>query len=423
MKSYQAGLDYFGSPESYAHAIIQKLASGEQLQDAGAMQQFAMENPQYFGGGAMQYQKPNNSYEALENIGRFAAQGADAVRQDVPILGAMQASYQKDYDPKTRILTVDGMQFDLSGSRIDANGQPIGTWDEALSLNNDRNNRYYGTDTSYTNIPSQADLLARVRQMYGTDDVLVQSSGADTATQQNVPPVAGTDSGTRSGRYQSSPNGYRELSDGDYDALQNAIYGSATAGLGRAETDWRESADQSMANRGIWSSGAAQRTQNDITGQLSTAYGQAGTAAAEQRYGLQNANNDAYNQYQLSDKGLNNQYNLGLLNTGLGYYQADNQYDLGRRAADTGQYQAETGRIGTDNQFTLGLQSNANQLQGINDSYALNRASMLNDANAQASNAAFQAQWAPANFLSGIWNGTGGTVSSGSSGGGWNFMI
>lgn len=229
----------------------------------------------------------------------------------------------------------------------------------------------------------------------------------------------------------TDPGAYQRLADGDYEALQKALYDGATAGLGLQEQRWRDQADQSASNRGIWSSGMAERLQGDVTERLAPVYQQAGANAVAQRYGLQQADNQGANQYQLaradgsnqfqlanagrldnynlSSAGMQNQYNLDTTNAynnwSSNMYGLQNQYDLGLKNYD------------------LGLRSNANQLQQINDSYALNRAQMLNDANAQASNAQWQAQWTPANFLSGVWNGTGGTISSGSSGGGWNFMI
>lgn len=190
---------------------------------------------------------------------------------------------------------------------------------------------------------------------------------------------------------QGMAGDFRSLNDGDWEALQKSIYDSSTAGLARQEELARAGSNQSMSNRGIWSSGIAERAQNDITGQLGAAYQQAGANAANTRYQLQNSDNQAYNSYNLSNQSLGNQYDLG--------------------------------KESNANNLTLGMANNSNQLQSINDSYALNRATLLNEANANASNAAWQAQWTPMNTLSGLWNGTGGTISSGSSGGGWNFMI
>lgn len=198
------------------------------------------------------------------------------------------------------------------------------------------------------------------------------------------------------------PGSYKRMSAGDYDALQKSLYEGATAGLQKQEADWRQQADQSMSNRGIWSSGIAQRAQDDITGQLGSLYAQAGAYATAQRYAAEQADNQGESSYNLSKAGMNNDYNLSSAQNYNNW--ASNMYNM-------------------QNQYTLGLQQNSNQLQSINDQYALGRADVLNNANAQASNAAWQAQWTPVNTLSGIWNGTAGTISTGSSGGGWNFMI
>lgn len=210
---------------------------------------------------------------------------------------------------------------------------------------------------------------------------------------------------TQDWQSQGMAGDYKSLDDGDWEALQKSIYDASVAGLGRQEELARAASNQSMSNRGIWSSGIAERAQNDITGQLGAAYEQAGANAATQRYNLQNSDNQAYNQYNLSNQSLGNQYYLGRESNANTAQSIANQYALGQGQLALGQGQLDLGNLTQ------------------NDNYALSRAGLLNDANAQASNAQWQAQWAPANFLSGMWNGTGGTISSGSSGGGWNFMI
>lgn len=215
-------------------------------------------------------------------------------------------------------------------------------------------------------------------------------------------PTSGAITPYRENSSYVNPGAYQHLSNGDYDALQKAIYDSSTAGLARQEELARANSDQGMANRGIWSSGIAQRSQNDITGQLGAAYQSAGANAANTRYNLQAQDLSNSNSYNANAAAANNAYNT----------------------ANTQNYNNWTANATSlANQYDLGKTSNDNQRQSIDDSYALSRAGLLNDANAQASNSQWQAQWTPANFLSGMWNGTGGTISSGSSGGGWNFMI
>lgn len=65
--------------------------------------------------------------------------------------------------------------------------------------------------------------------------------------------------------------------------------------------------------------------------------------------------------------------------------------------------------------------------EAANQRYALQQQdlSSKNAFNMENANRQYNAQWTPFDKAMGVWNGTGGTVStsSGSSGGGWNFMI
>lgn len=131
------------------------------------------------------------------------------------------------------------------------------------------------------------------------------------------------------------------LSGGDYNALQQAIFDSSTAGLDKYSRDRSEALDADLAKRGIWSSGLAVRSQNDLAGELSGSWAKAGADAAAQRYGLQANELQATNAFRAD--------------------QADKEY---------------------------------------------------------------QSKWRPLDYLQGLWNGTGGTISSSSGGGGgWNFNI
>lgn len=186
-----------------------------------------------------------------------------------------------------------------------------------------------------------------------------------------------------------SPGDYQRLSDGDYEALQKSLYEGAIAGLTNQEKTWREQSDQGMANRGIWSSGIAERSQNDISEKLAPMYTQAGANAAATRYGMEQADNQGASNYNLQSAGMENNYNLtnaqNYNNWAQGMYGLQNQYALGNKTAD--------------------------------DNYALQRAQMLNTANAQAAQSQWQSQWEPATYLAGLWNGTGGVISNSSSGG------
>lgn len=152
---------------------------------------------------------------------------------------------------------------------------------------------------------------------------------------------------------------------GDYNQLEKSILQSRTAPLNEAYGLALQQNDADMAKRGIWSSGAATKGQLDTQAKFGTLLNQAAGEASAQRYGLQSQDINAYNQYNLG--------RAGQLNT----------------ASSTG--------AGMANQFNL-----------------------QNAAAKQAS------AWQPANYYKDIWNGSGGTVSTSSGGGGnsgWNFMI
>jgi hypothetical protein len=103
---------------------------------------------------------------------------------------------------------------------------------------------------------------------------------------------------------------FMSLSGGDYDALQNSIYSGATAGLKQYENDARGSIDQSLSNRGIWSSGIAQAAQNDLTDSLADTYAQAGANATAQRYGLQSQELGMQNAFNQAESQFGNQFNM-----------------------------------------------------------------------------------------------------------------
>lgn len=229
----------------------------------------------------------------------------------------------------------------------------------------------------------------------------------------------------------SSHPAIERLGNADWDRLEQQIVASRTAPLKQYESEARSAADEDLARRGIWSSGIAARNQNDITDSLSKYYTQAGADAATQRYGAQQADINAFNQLNLgyyntdvqnatANKQIDTSYDLGLRNNALGYYTANNQYDLGLRGAATNQYQAETGRQQTANNYALGQGQLDLGYLTQNDNYAIQQAQAANTAAAQQAQAAWQAQWDPATYLAGLWNGTGGVISSGT---GSNFSI
>lgn len=109
----------------------------------------------------------------------------------------------------------------------------------------------------------------------------------------------------------ASPGEARTLSGGDYDALQQSIYDSATAGLSAFEERERERVNQDAADRGIWSSGLAMQAQDDVTDTLAQYYKQAGADAATQRYQLQSQELEGLNNYNLQESSQQNSFNQG----------------------------------------------------------------------------------------------------------------
>lgn len=78
---------------------------------------------------------------------------------------------------------------------------------------------------------------------------------------------------------------------------------------------------------------------------------------------------------------------------------------------------AQAGANATNARY--GLQSSEDQML---NQYALQNAGQQNTFNLANAGQTYQSQWAPLNYLQGIWNGTGGAISNGGSGG-WNFSI
>ena len=108
----------------------------------------------------------------------------------------------------------------------------------------------------------------------------------------------------------ASSGGYQRLSDGDYDAYQQAMYDSSTAGLQQYEDEQRQRTDQSMSDRGIWSSGAAEQAQADVTDQFASLYSQAGANSAASRYALEAQDNANASQYNQNESSMLNSFNM-----------------------------------------------------------------------------------------------------------------
>lgn len=152
----------------------------------------------------------------------------------------------------------------------------------------------------------------------------------------------------------------KQMANGDYDRLEQSIVQSRTAPLLAAYGIQSQRLDSDLAKRGIYSSGAATQAQNDLTTSFLPQLTQAGADAAAQRYGMQQQDLNSMNQYNLARAG----------------------------------------------QLTSAGQTESQQANSFN----------MENANRNMASA-----WKPAEFGLGLYNNTGGTISSG--GGGWNFMI
>ncbi len=152
----------------------------------------------------------------------------------------------------------------------------------------------------------------------------------------------------------------KQMAGGDYDRLEQSIVTSRLAPLMEAYGQQSSKLDSDLAKRGIYSSGAATQAQNDLMASFLPQVTQAGADAATQRYGMQQQDLNSLNQYNLS-------------------------------------------RAGSLNSATQAAAQNANSF------------------NMENANRQYASAWKPAEYGAGIYNGTGGTVST--TGSGWNFMI
>jgi hypothetical protein len=157
------------------------------------------------------------------------------------------------------------------------------------------------------------------------------------------------------------PGNVERFAGGNYDRLEQSILKSRTAPLERALSLAEAGTDADAAKRGIWSSGLAIQSKQALADKFAPELRAAAADAATQRYGAEQADVNAANQY--------NQGRASTLN--------------------------QAGQFGS-------AQKNSFEMENANRRY--------------------NAQWAPANYLSGVYNGTGGAFSN-ASGGGWNFSI
>lgn len=96
----------------------------------------------------------------------------------------------------------------------------------------------------------------------------------------------------------------QRLSGGDYDALQQSLYGAQESAL---DTQWarrKEDITQDMADRGLYASGIGTQAENEVFADtFAPAYQQAAAGAAAQRYGMESQDNSMANQMAISNAG------------------------------------------------------------------------------------------------------------------------
>jgi hypothetical protein len=103
------------------------------------------------------------------------------------------------------------------------------------------------------------------------------------------------------------PGEARTINGGDYDRLEQALYDKQATGLDNLWGRRRQEVDQSMADRGLWSSGMGEQTASKMfSEEFAPQYRMAQSDATAQRYGLQQNEQNALNQYALSSAQLAN---------------------------------------------------------------------------------------------------------------------
>ena len=109
--------------------------------------------------------------------------------------------------------------------------------------------------------------------------------------------------------YQSS--NYQQMAGGDYNAYRQALYDGSTAGLRQYEGDARAGIDQSLSDRGLWSSGIAQAAQNDLTEGIADSYAQAGANSTAQALAMKQQDLQGMNTFNQNATAMENQFNQG----------------------------------------------------------------------------------------------------------------
>jgi hypothetical protein len=261
--------------------------------------------------------------------------------------------------------------------------------------------------TSSTSTPltgaQRQDIYNSAMQNLGTDYGSAKAYGYQSPQYREFNPDAQATTGTAADvnmqqAQMYDPGAAQTLTGGDYNRLEQQLAQSRLAGLGTQRQLDTEAMNQSLADRGIWSSGIAARAENDLSGKYADIQDRALAEAANQRYALQAQELGNLNQYALGRSGQ--QIGQAQFNTG--------QMNQGAMANQNAQNQFGMANMGAQNQMTL-----ANQQGQMANNQAYNAYQ------ADQADKRYQAKWRPADYLQGTWNGTGGVVSS-SSGGGWS---
>lgn len=127
------------------------------------------------------------------------------------------------------------------------------------------------------------------------------------------------------------------LTGGDYDALQNNLYNSQATALDSQWAKQKDSINQDMADRGLYTSGIGAQAENKIFSRdYLPAYQQAASNAASQRYALQAQENESANNMALTNAAQNYasswapyEYLMGLYNQTGGTISTSSSMNFG----------------------------------------------------------------------------------------------
>jgi hypothetical protein len=224
------------------------------------------------------------------------------------------------------------------------------------------------------------------------------------------------------------------LSAGDYEKLQNALYDKRALGLDRDLEEALKYNNEMLNNRGIWSSGIAQESDNNLNLDFGIERDRALADAIAQRYAFEQADNSMANQIAMANAA--NATQAGIANAGYqtqaGLANANNWNQLGTqllgKQADIGMYNAgqfndasmfNSGQQNAANMFNTGQTNNMNQFNaGQSNAFNLANTGMQNEFNLGNAANTYKSEWAPLDYLANLWGGAGGQITTGGSSGG-----